>query len=54
MKPDTRLMVKSALASKEGQAALARKPIRIKDAKGRVQNIWRSSQMANAFKEALT
>lgn len=51
---DTRSMVKAALASKAGQAALNRRPIRFKDAKGNTQNIWRSSMMADAFQQALT
>lgn len=45
--------VKGYLKSEPGKAALNRKPIRVKDDEGKFQSVWRSSQMAHAFQQAV-
>lgn len=46
--------VSAYLKSDSGKAALARRPIRVKDREtGKMNDVWRSSQMADAFQQAI-
>lgn len=50
---NTRAFIAAYLKSEAGQAALKRKPIRVRGEDGQMKMIWRSSQMAEAFQQAL-
>jgi hypothetical protein len=50
---NVRAFVASYLKSDAGKSALNRKPIRVRGEDGQYKHIFRSSQMAEAFQQAL-